>query len=73
MSLWHISLQVGISKKNTLYALCDGVVVVSGEKLNPYPDSPLYERVKSGISIYKKFYHVYPVPVHAKFKLVSMT
>lgn len=49
------------------------MVVISGEKLSPYPDSPLYERVKNGVEIYRKFYNVYPVPVHAKFKLVSLT
>lgn len=63
--------QVGIQRNNTLYALCDGTVVVSCEKLNPYPDSPLYQRIKDGMTIYKKFWNVYPTPVHAKFKLVS--
>jgi len=45
--------------------------VVSCEKLQPYPDSPLYERIKDGMTIYKKFYNIYPTPVHANFKLVS--
>lgn len=64
-------LQVGIQRNNTLYALRDGIVVVSCEKLSPYPDSPLYERVRNGMTIYKKFWNVYPTAVHAKFKLVS--
>jgi len=51
--------------------LSDGKVVVSCEKLNPYPDSPLYQRVQDGMTIYKKFWNVYPTPLHAKFKLVS--
>ncbi|WAQ96745.1 hypothetical protein MAR_029435, partial [Mya arenaria] len=40
---------------------------------NPYPDSPLYQRVKDGLNIYKNFYNIFPTPVHAKFKLVSET
>ena len=63
--------QVGILRNNTLVAATDGVVICSTEKLNPYPDSPLYERVKNGMTIYRKFWNVYPTPVHAKFKLVS--
>lgn len=62
---------VGIQKNNTLYALRDGIVVVSCEKLNPFPDSPLYERVKNGLEICKKFWNIYPTPVHPKFKLIS--
>lgn len=69
----YYEFQVGILKNNTLYALRDGIVVVSCEKLNPYPDSPLYERVQKGMVIYKKFWNIYPTPVHAKFKLVSET
>ena len=62
-----------MDKKNSLYALCEGEVVISGEKLNPYPDSPLYNKVKSGVEIYKRFFHIVPVKTHAKFKLVSLT
>ncbi|XP_064617833.1 large ribosomal subunit protein bL27-like [Liolophura sinensis] len=56
---------------NTLTALEDGQVIVTCEKLSPYPDSPLYEPVSQGLTVYKKFFHVLPVPQHGKFKLVS--
>ena len=55
----------------TLFALEAGRVVVSLDKLYPYPDSPNYELVKKGKDIYKKFYHVIPEPQPQVFKLVS--
>ncbi|XP_052785056.1 50S ribosomal protein L27-like [Mya arenaria] len=64
---------VGIQRNNTLFALTDGILCISSEKLQPYPDSPLYQRVKDGLNIYKNFYNIFPTPVHAKFKLVSET
>ncbi|KAL3876049.1 hypothetical protein ACJMK2_033934 [Sinanodonta woodiana] len=62
---------VGIKDDNTLYALRDGKMLFSAEKLTPYPDSPLYERVKKGVVIYKRFMHIYPIPLHGKFRLVK--
>ncbi|XP_029639050.1 50S ribosomal protein L27 [Octopus sinensis] len=62
---------VGLLRDKTLVALCDGKVMISHEYLDPFPDSPLYEPVKKGVLIRKKFFHVIPVPLHAKFRLVS--
>ncbi|KAH3864404.1 uncharacterized protein LOC127866857 [Dreissena polymorpha] len=62
---------VGILRNNSLFALTDGIVKISCEKLQPFPNSPLYQRVQNGMTIYKKFYNIYPTPLHAKFKLVS--
>ncbi|XP_061182596.1 large ribosomal subunit protein bL27m-like [Saccostrea echinata] len=64
---------VDIDRTNRLIALTDGTVIVSCEKLNPYPNSPLYRPVQNGLEIYKKFFHVIPIPLKAKFKLVSET
>ena len=57
----------------TLYALEPGRVVVSREKLSPYPSSPLYDYVSGGRTIYKLFYNVIPDPQPQVFKLVSQT
>nr|XP_011423791.2 39S ribosomal protein L27, mitochondrial isoform X1 [Crassostrea gigas] len=64
---------VETDRTNRLVAMEDGTVVVSCEKLNPYPQSPLYGAVQKGVTIYKKFFHVIPIPLKAKFKLVSQT
>ncbi|XP_048760654.1 39S ribosomal protein L27, mitochondrial-like [Ostrea edulis] len=64
---------VDTDKTNRLIALTDGTVIVTCEKLNPYPDSPLYGAIQNGLDIYKKFFHVIPIPLKAKFKLVSQT
>ena len=62
---------VRLGRDNTLYAMTDGKVVVTSEKLSPYPDSPLYEPVKAGVVIYKKFFNILSTPLHGKFRLVS--
>lgn len=62
---------VRLGRDNTLYAMTDGKVVVTCEKLSPYPDSPLYEPVKSGVLIFKKFFNILSTPLHGKFRLLS--
>ncbi|KAK6169047.1 hypothetical protein SNE40_020174 [Patella caerulea] len=62
---------VELRRDNALHALRDGIVMVTSEVISPYPDSPLYTPVQSGLVIKKKFFNVYPTPLHAKFKLVS--
>ncbi|CAL1526818.1 unnamed protein product [Lymnaea stagnalis] len=57
----------------TLKAAYDGIVVISTESLNPYPDSPLYLPVQKGAIIQKKFFNIIPTPLHGKFKLISET
>ncbi|ESP03768.1 hypothetical protein LOTGIDRAFT_230099 [Lottia gigantea] len=62
---------VKLQKYKSLEAMCDGVVMITSEKLSPLPNSPLHDIVQSGTVINKKFYHVYRTPLHAKFKLVD--
>ncbi|XP_005108367.1 39S ribosomal protein L27, mitochondrial [Aplysia californica] len=57
----------------TLRAAYDGIVVISTETLNPYPDSPLYAPTQNGLVLQKKFIHVIPTPLHGKFRLLSET
>ena len=57
----------------TLRAAYDGIVLITTESLNPYPDSPLYEPVQAGLNIQKKFFHIIPTPLHGKFRLISQT
>ncbi|XP_013418094.1 uncharacterized protein LOC106179113 [Lingula anatina] len=62
---------VGMGRDGTLYALDSGHVITSSEQLSPYPHSPLYEHVKEGNKITKKFWHVIPLPQKQTFKLKS--
>ncbi|KAK2182651.1 hypothetical protein NP493_342g00020 [Ridgeia piscesae] len=62
---------VGCGKDLTLFALEQGRVIVTVEKLSPYPNSPLYPAVKAGRVVLRKFYHVIPEPQRETFKLVS--
>ena len=62
---------VGIERTNRLFALCDGSVMITTETLNPYPDSPLYGPVQKGMEIKRKFFHIKPIPLHGKFRLVN--
>ncbi|KAL5019202.1 hypothetical protein ScPMuIL_004924 [Solemya velum] len=66
---WYPGENVRIGPNNTLYASCDGKVIVSCEKLSPFPESPLYTAVKNGVVIQKKFFNVLPTPLHGKFRL----
>ena len=54
-----------------MFALCDGSVMITTETLNPYPDSPLYGPVQKGMEIKRKFFHIKPIPLHGKFRLVN--
>ncbi|KAK2155096.1 hypothetical protein LSH36_249g01090 [Paralvinella palmiformis] len=64
---------VGCGRDLTLFALEAGRIVMSREKLSPYPSSPLYDYINNGKTIYKLFYNVIPDPQPKIFKLVSRT
>lgn len=64
---------VYLDEQMSLRAGHDGIVVMTTEQLNPYPDSPLYKHVKNGLTINKHFFSVIPTPLHGKFRLVSET
>ncbi len=53
-----------------LVALCNGRFTISTETLSPYPDSRMFDVVKSGKQIQKPFVHVIPLePREPVFKL----
>ncbi|VDP18659.1 unnamed protein product [Schistosoma margrebowiei] len=52
-----------------LVALSNGRFTISTEKLSPFPDSPLYDKVKDGEVIYKPFVHVIGDPIEPLYKL----
>ena len=42
------------------------------EKLQPYPDSPLYSYVEAGNIVERKFIHVIPPIKEGKYKLTEL-
>lgn len=64
---------VYMDERWSLRAAHDGIVVLTTEQLNPYPDSPLYQHLKNGFVMNKHFFSVIPTPLHGKFRLVSET
>merc|ERR1712050_286759 len=62
---------VGYAGDTSLVALEDGRTITSMENLSPYPRSPLYEPIKSGLTMKRMFIHVIPDPQIGRFKLKS--
>ena len=58
-------------ENHSLKARFAGHVLITMEKLSPYPDSPLYKYVAAGNVIERKFIHVIPTPRKGNYKLVD--
>lgn len=73
---WHPGLNAGIDDQRTIYALCDGVMVITEEKYDPDWDYPL---VKEAYTIgdrkvappFNRYIHVIPRKRISEFKLVD--
>ncbi|KAF6017536.1 MRPL27 [Bugula neritina] len=63
---------VKIGTNMTLNAMVDGKVLITKEKLNPYPDSPIYSGVQNGEVIERVFVHVLPFKQENRFRLISL-
>merc|ERR1711868_31239 len=64
---------VGCGRDCTLFALVPGHVIITTEQLKPRPESPLYDAVKNGRVVKKRFYNIIPEEQKPLFKLVSQT
>ena len=69
----HYLLQVNLAVDKSLVAMEAGRVIISKEKLSPYPRSPLYNLVSKGSVFEKIFFHVIPDEQEKRFRLVSQT
>lgn len=74
---WHPGLNVGIDRCRTLYALCDGVMIITEEKFEPDFDHPLVNKIfeSSGerrVPEYARYIHVIPKHRISEFKLVDV-
>ncbi|CAN9508861.1 unnamed protein product [Ophioblennius macclurei] len=73
---YHPGAHVGMGRKNTLFALEDGVVRFTKEVYIPPPRSPestqIITKLPRGAVLYKTFINVHPVKQEGKFKLMEM-
>lgn len=74
---WHPGLNVGIDKDRTLYALCDGVMVITEEKFDPDWRYHLTNEVynsdgKQEYPDYMRYLSVIPNTRVPEFKLIDL-
>ena len=75
---WHPGLNVGIDHERTLYALRDGIMIITEEEFDPDWEHPLVEQVymdKEGNKLappYKRYVHVIAKKRVPEFKLVDV-
>lgn len=74
---WHPGLNAGIDHDRTIYALCDGIMVITEENFNPDWKHPLVKEVytrddKELAPLYKRYINVIPKRRISEFKLVDV-
>lgn len=74
---WHPGLNAGIDENRTIYALCDGVMVITEEKFNPDWTNPIVQKVymvgkEKRAPEYARYIHVIPKKRISEFKLVDL-
>jgi hypothetical protein len=65
-------LKVVFTQNRSLKSLIPGHVVITLEKLSPYPDSKLYSYVADGNLVERKFISIIAPEREGKYKLVEM-
>lgn len=74
---WHPGLNVGINNERAIYALCDGIMVLSEEEFDPDYSHPIVEdaytsRERKIAPKYARYIHVIPKKPVSEFKLVDL-
>lgn len=74
---WHPGLNVGIDDNKSIYALCDGVIIITEDKFNPDWDHPLVNHYYKDdehkrAPLYMRYIHVIPKKRVSEFKLVDL-
>lgn len=71
--LWHPGLNAGIDSQRNIYALCDGIMIITEEKYNPDWNYELVKEVyKEGREPpFKRYVHVIPKKSVSEFKLID--
>lgn len=75
---WHPGLNAGIDNDRNIYALCDGIMVVTEDKFDPDWSHPLVSHVyqnKNGSKVaplFKRYINVIPKKRISEFKLIDL-
>lgn len=76
---WHPGLNVGINQDRTIYALCDGVMVLTEEKFNPDWNFTMTKKIykaedglEKNVPDYQRYLHVIPKRRVSEFKLIDL-
>lgn len=76
---YHPGLNVGINEERELYALCDGVMVLTEEKFNPDWNYRLtskiyktFEGEETNVPVFQRYLHVIPKKRVSEFKLIDL-
>lgn len=75
--IWHPGLNTGIDENRSIYALCDGIMVISEEKFDPDWNNKLVQKVyqidgNKRAPDYFRYIHVIPKLRVSEFKLVDL-
>lgn len=74
---WHPGLNTGIDEDRAIYALCDGVMIITEEKFDPDWTHPIVKKVymvgdEKRAPEYARYIHVIPKKRISEFKLVNL-
>lgn len=74
---WHPGLNAGIDNNMNIYALCDGIMVITEEKFNPDWDYHLTKELylnndEKQAPSYMRYIHVIPKLRVPEFKLIDL-
>lgn len=75
---WHPGLNAGIDEHRTIYALCDGIMIITEDKFDPDWSYPLVKEVyiksdgRKLAPLYKRYVHVIPKKRIPEFKLIDV-
>ena len=75
---WHPGLNTGIDHDRSIFALCDGIMVITEEKFKPdwnyHITDAIYapNDVQEPVPEYMRYIHVIPKPRVSEFKLTDL-
>jgi len=74
---WHPGLNAGIDDHRTIYALCDGVMIITEEKFNPDWENHIVNGIykvgeRERAPPYMRYINVIPRKRISEFKLIDL-
>lgn len=75
---WHPGLNTGIDDRRTIYALCDGIMIITEEEFNPDWDNYQVRKIyttregERETPTHKRYVHIIPKRRVAEHKLINV-